>query len=149
MALSSAPPFVLSWFLERHKQAWNLFYPPLEKKKKNGRHPSLFVHNSALWTSEFDPCFVARLCLSRRSYLRWKEGTFISNWTWDVGPRGTVNSLITVSYLTTDTQSLSTDKHIIMCQRTAVGRDGTAGPGTEWGGESYLYVLQMKNGCSM
>ena len=24
-------PFVLSWFLEQHKQAWNLFYPPQKK----------------------------------------------------------------------------------------------------------------------
>lgn len=28
--------FVLSWFLERHKQAWNLFCPPHQKKNKNG-----------------------------------------------------------------------------------------------------------------
>lgn len=55
--------FVLSWFLEQHKQAWNLFCPPRKKKEKNGRHPSLSVHNSApcMRGSESDLCFAAPL----------------------------------------------------------------------------------------
>lgn len=62
--------FVLSWFLEQHKQAWNLFCPP-RKKKKKGRHSSLSVHNSAWWTreSEFDLCFAAPLCLFSEVFI--------------------------------------------------------------------------------
>lgn len=71
--------FVLSWFLEQHKQAWNLFRPP----RKNGRHSSLRVHNSAGWMreSESDLCFAAPLCLFGRFYLQWGKKTFVSHWT--------------------------------------------------------------------
>lgn len=71
-------PFVLSWFLEPHKQAWNLFYPPQET---NGRHPSVSVDNSALWfrEGEFVLLFCCCALFSGRFYSRRKEGTFICN----------------------------------------------------------------------
>lgn len=71
-------PFVLSWFLEQRKQAWNLFYPPSEK---NGRH-SKFVSPqfSNVDKGEWIRFCFAPLCLLDGFALLCKDGTFSSNW---------------------------------------------------------------------
>lgn len=114
-------PFVLSWFLEQHKQAWNLFYPP---RKKNGRHPSLPVHNPALRTgeSEFDLCFSGTALSFGRFYFHLKKGHFSLI---ELSCRIPVNCEFTCSSHglsdNRSTQSLSKDKHVNVCQWSAVG----------------------------
>ena len=92
-------PFVLSWFLEQHKQAWNLFYPPRKKKKK--KMGGIQVCRSTIQRCGWERVnlifvFPAPLCLS--------EG-FISTWKRDisVGSQWTVDSLVPpMDYLTTE-----------------------------------------------
>lgn len=44
-------PFVLSWFLEQHKQAWNLFYPPRKKwEASKSACPQFSDEGECIWS---------------------------------------------------------------------------------------------------
>lgn len=60
--------FIIFFFYsDQHKQAWNLFCPPLEKK--NGKHSSPSIQLRGWGKRESDLCFAALLRLFRKKVL--------------------------------------------------------------------------------
>lgn len=96
------PPFVLSWFLVQHKQAWNLFYSLQRNGGIQVRQPTIQLVGGG----RVNLIFVLELCF-RRFCLWWNEGTFISNWSelWD---KWTVSlPFLALNYMTCHCVSLS------------------------------------------
>lgn len=116
-------PFVLSWFLEQHKQAWNLFYLPRKKKREASKSvgPQFSVVDKKEWIWSLFFFFLALLCLSEGRCSRKRRHSSRV----ELSRRNPVNCEFTdCSHELSEqeiTHSLSTDKHVIMCQWTEVG----------------------------
>lgn len=116
-------PFVLSWFLEQHKQAWNLFYLPRKKKKGGIQVCRSTIQRCGQERANliFVLFFLALLCLSERRCSRKRRHSSRV----ELSRRNPVNCEFTdCSHELSEqeiTHSLSTDKHVIMCQWTEVG----------------------------